>query len=75
MDHSDFSIGLVFYTAAGKWQCTDVGSRTVVAIKLDEKDPSWFRGPPYAVPETAFDENDIAGCVLDPSDLDQGVAP
>ena len=36
MKHSIFSIGCHFYTAAGKWRCTDVGTRTIVAIKIDE---------------------------------------
>lgn len=25
-------------------------------------DPSWFNGPPYAVVERVFDENDLGGC-------------
>jgi hypothetical protein len=25
-------------------------------------DPSWLNGPPYAVAELVFDENDLAGC-------------
>lgn len=27
-------------------------------------DPSWLKGPPYAVEECVFDENDIPGCSL-----------
>ncbi len=34
MNHKEFSIGLEFYTATGKWRCTDVGTRTIVAIHL-----------------------------------------
>lgn len=34
MKHSDFSIGMEFMTASGKWRCTDVGTRVIVAIKL-----------------------------------------
>lgn len=30
---------------------------------MPEADPSWFNGPPYAVAEHVFDENDIKGCV------------
>ena len=29
-------------------------------------DPSWLKGPPYAVPEMVFDEYDIDGCTLSP---------
>src|SRR3989442_1582076 len=35
MNHSDFSIGLEFYTGSGKWRCTDVGTRVIVAISLE----------------------------------------
>jgi hypothetical protein len=63
MKHSDFSIGCEFATAAGRWRCTDVGTRTIVAIRLDlDDDPSWYDGPPYAVLEAVFDEDDIEGC-------------
>ncbi len=36
MKHEDFSIGLEFYTATGKWSCTDIGTRTIVAIQIDK---------------------------------------
>ena len=50
MKHSDFSVGCEFATATGSWRCTDVGTRTVIAIRLDlDDDPSWYNGPPYAV--------------------------
>ena len=35
MRHSDFKIGTEFYTAAGKWRCTDIGTRVIVAISLE----------------------------------------
>lgn len=38
MKHSDFYIGIEFFTAAGKWRCTDVGSRVIVAISLDPRE-------------------------------------
>ena len=37
MNHSDFKIGTIFYTSAGKWQCTDVGTRVIVAISLEPR--------------------------------------
>jgi hypothetical protein len=65
MKHSDFSIGREFLAETGRWRCTDVGTRTIVAIKRDhDNDPSWYNGPPYAVAETVFDEDDIEGCKL-----------
>lgn len=63
MEHGDFAIGEEFVTASGTWRCTDIGTRTIIAIKIsDRDDPSWFNGPPYAVVEMVFDENDLGGC-------------
>lgn len=63
MKHSDFQIGLEFLTATGRWRCTDVGARTVAAIRLDlDHDPDWYNGPPYAVVECVFDEDGIEDC-------------
>ena len=54
-----FSIGSYFKLDGNKdgtlWHVTDVGTRVVVAIKHR---PGWMSGPPYAVVETVFDEND-----------------
>ena len=36
MKHNLFSIGVHFYTNTGKWRCTDVGQRTIIAIKIDK---------------------------------------
>lgn len=65
MNKDDFSIGLIFYTGAGMWRCTDVGSRVIVAIKLNQKDERNYNGPPYSICESVFDEYDIGGCSLD----------
>jgi hypothetical protein len=63
MKHSDFRIGYEFLSGSGLWRCTDVGKRTIAAIRLNhDDDPSWYNGPPYAVAEFIFDEEDIAGC-------------
>jgi hypothetical protein len=63
MTRADFSIGREFLTVAGRWRCTDVGKRTIAAIRLNhDDDPSWYNGPPYAVVETVFDEYDFEGC-------------
>jgi len=29
MELKDFKIGKYFFTANGKWQCTDIGTRTI----------------------------------------------
>lgn len=69
-------IGDRFRTPNGVWRCTDVGTRTVVAIRVDRvptvrdgvvelvldegtaEAEGWFNGPPYAVVEYLFDEDD-----------------
>ncbi len=80
----DFSIGLEFLTALGRWRCTDIGTRTIIAIQIDKvdvirynsvektrtkrvvtDDPSWFNGPPYAVAECVFDEDEMIGCFIE----------
>ena len=71
MTKGDFRIGLEFHTATGKWRCTDIGTRVIVAIKLDQTDESWYNGPPYAVAESVFDEYDFGGCSLDPTEFIQ----
>ena len=35
MNHSDFKIGCEFTTLVGRWRCTDIGTRTIVAIRID----------------------------------------
>ena len=70
MKHSDFEVGVEFFTATGKWRCTDLGSRTVIAIRLDHPaDVSWYEGPLYAVAEIVFDEYDLGGCQLDSAEI------
>ncbi len=36
MNLSEFYIGLEFVCSGRRWRCTDVGSRVVVAIRVDE---------------------------------------
>jgi hypothetical protein len=63
MQRPDFHIGCEFLTASGRWRCTDIGKRTIAAIRLDhDDDPSWYNGPPYAAMEIVFDEYDFEGC-------------
>ena len=55
-----------FWLSGSRWRCTDIGTRLVIAIRLDhDDDPSWYNGPPYAVAESVFDEYDIEGCAPD----------
>ncbi|WP_129560958.1 hypothetical protein [Paraburkholderia dokdonensis] len=64
MKHTDFYIGLAFMDCTGWWRCTDVGARTILAIRLDHDDPHWYQGPPYILKEEVFDEVDIERCYL-----------
>ena len=70
MKRDDFRIGLEFFTASGKWRCTDIGTRVVIAIILDQDDPRNYSGPPYSIAENVFDEYDMQGCSLDPKEFD-----
>lgn len=87
MKHSEFEIGKTFWCGGSPWRCTDIGTRTIIAIRLDEFElgtqtlgsseytrftlsydeanaRGWFKGTPYAVVESTFDEYDINGCSL-----------
>lgn len=65
MKHSDFIIGGMFWSDGCRWRCTDIGTRVITAFRLDhDDDPSWYNGPPYAVAEIVFDEDDIEGCSI-----------
>ena len=69
---ADFTIGTEFTNSDATWRVTDIGLRTIVAINISvhSDDPSWFNGPPYAVPEVVFDENDLEG--IEMSDIKVG---
>ncbi len=81
MEHSEFVIGEVFWCSDRQWRCTDIGTRTILAILFDSVRVSgstpdlcrtltgaeaeregWFRGPPYAVKESVFDEDFMPAC-------------
>ena len=67
MKHERFKIGLEFWMSGNKWRCTDIGQRTVIAIKLDQEDPRNYNGPPYSVVEHVIDEYDLPACSLEES--------
>ena len=35
MKHSEFAVGTEFWCGEGQWRCTDIGRRTIAAIRLD----------------------------------------
>jgi hypothetical protein len=38
MLHSDFIIGMEFFTGTGRWRCTDIGTRVITAISLEPRE-------------------------------------
>ena len=83
MEHGDFRFGMIFMCGDRLWRCTDIGTRVIVAIRIDAVEVAssgggrflnqaqaeadgWFDGPPYAVAEVVFDEDDFEVCSLKP---------
>jgi hypothetical protein len=67
MDHKDFMIGAYFRCGLFTWCCTDVGTRVITAVQVTpnaHEDPTWLSGPPYALSELVFDEDDQRGCTV-----------
>lgn len=81
-DGAVLQIGTAFSTGRALWRCTDIGTRSITAMRIDRvvtprprgehetwatdqlaadprKLPSWVNGPPYALAEFSFDEQDI----------------
>ena len=48
MEHTEFAIGVDFSCGGKRWRCTDIGSRTVIAISLE----------PHEVVSVGIDPND-----------------
>lgn len=72
MKHSEFRIGLEFIARAGhRWRCTDVGERTIVAVRLTGRSEALLGGPPYMAEEVVFDEHEIQRCHLTEGDAIQ----
>ena len=66
MQHGEFEHGQGFWMAGACWRVTDIGGRTITAIKLDyDHDPSMYIGPPYKVAESVLDEYDLTACSLE----------
>lgn len=73
MNHSEFRVGVEFLARAGhRWRCTDVGQRTIVAIRLTGRSHALLEGPPYMAEEIVFDEHEIQHCHLTEEDAIRG---
>lgn len=69
MKHAEFHRGLEFVGSGGfRWRCTDVGTRTIVAIRLEHSAATWYQGPPYIAEEVVFDEHELPRCHLTEED-------
>ena len=44
MHHSEFRIGTEFWCGDRRWRCTDVGTRVIVATRIDGVDVTTLRG-------------------------------
>ena len=44
MQHSEFNIGGKFWCGGRQWRCTDIGRRTIIAIRVDRVEVE--SGPP-----------------------------
>ena len=36
MTHKEFQIGAIFWCSGRRWRCTDIGTRTVIAMRIDQ---------------------------------------
>lgn len=65
MQHADFQLGTEFFTATGKWRCTDIGTRVIVAISLEPRTMTRVRrgesGERIAESFLSDDPRDLAG--------------
>ena len=69
MKHEDFKMHMEFWMSTNRWRVTDIGARTIIAIKLDRgDDPSWYNGPPYAIVEHVIDEYALPDCAINRED-------
>jgi len=66
MKLSEFKIGEWFFTGSGEWKCTDIGTRTVVAIKKEDLERAVLKNPPFDVCESVFDEYGQQDCSKKP---------
>jgi hypothetical protein len=57
-----FEIGRPFVMGDRVWICTDVGSRTICAVPLDDLEASGDSGPPYSIVEHVLDHYAMDGC-------------
>jgi hypothetical protein len=65
--HADFRIGTEFYTETGLWRCTDIGTRTIVAVKVEDGYPAPEDPPPFSdAVEVVFDEYAFDGLYRHP---------
>lgn len=64
MKLSEFKKDEVFWCGNVPWVCTDVGSRVVIGIRLDDFRLGMCRKSPYDVAEVVFDEDDQEVCFL-----------
>lgn len=76
MKHSDFVIGETFWWSRLPWRCTDIGTRIVMAIRLDTyPEGCSFGAPPNGLLEIVFDESAVKECGIAPPLDEHGNPP
>lgn len=60
MKLSEFRIGEVFRTGSGEWVCTDIGTRTILAVEKEEYERN--SGQLIYCDEVVFFDYDFEGC-------------
>lgn len=65
MNYEDFKIGERFWMGGDEWQCMDLATQHILAVKIMphiRADPSWLNGPPFAVALSALDAQSWINC-------------
>ncbi len=65
MKHSEFIIHRLFLYQGTEYICTDIGTRTIIAVSFkDVREDWWLYSTPYpgAMTESVFDENRLPAC-------------
>ncbi len=62
MDLPEFAIGAEFLARGARWRCTDIGPRTIVAIRVDEAQiATQIDGGPVTTRTISGEEADAIG--------------
>lgn len=66
MQLSDFTIGLEFKCSGNRYRCTDVGSRVVVAIRIEPVIIAWVKDGHRGQRKLTYEKAIMEGCFRGP---------